>query len=186
VRSSSWDRFHTSKAARSQGECFARTIAFCPSIWTYTRWYRSQSSIFASQLSRTVRITRAISFRDRRAAWPNRVHLRCGRVVHLQLLPTSRRHDAVTFGYSSESIYLKRTYTSRTKHTCRRTHSHAGAWKQVVCLLSESRSDSWPSQTAAEWLARNVEATYLASMALIRAMAVLADGVVGKSLDTWR
>jgi len=30
---------------------------------------------------------------------PNRVHLRCGLIVHLQLLPTLPRGDAVTFGY---------------------------------------------------------------------------------------
>src|SRR3954453_3739849 len=30
---------------------------------------------------------------------PNRVHLRCGLIVHLRLLSTPPRGDAVTFGY---------------------------------------------------------------------------------------
>src|SRR6185312_6747710 len=48
-------------------------------------------------------------------------HPRCGPAFHLLLLPTSHRCDAVAVGYRSESASLKRTYTSLTKHTCRRT-----------------------------------------------------------------
>jgi hypothetical protein len=58
---------------------------------------------------------------SRHATRPNRVHLRCGRVVHLPLLPTPPRGEAVTFGYRPECACLERTSTSRTKHTCRRT-----------------------------------------------------------------
>ena len=33
-------------------------------------------------------------------------------VIHLRLLPTPPRGDAVTIGYRPESVYLKRTSTS--------------------------------------------------------------------------
>jgi hypothetical protein len=48
-------------------------------------------------------------------------HPRYGPVIHLLLLSTSHRGDAVAFGYRPESAYLKRTRTSLTKHTYRRT-----------------------------------------------------------------
>jgi len=44
-----------------------------------------------------------------------------GLVVHLLLLPTSPRDDAVAVGYRSESVYLKRTFTSPTTRAFRRT-----------------------------------------------------------------
>ncbi len=44
-----------------------------------------------------------------------------GLVVHLQLLPTPPRGDAVTFGYRPESAYLKRTFTALTMYTSGRT-----------------------------------------------------------------
>ena len=46
-----------------------------------------------------------------------------GLVVHLQLLPTSPRDDAVTFGYRPESVCLERTLTSLTRLARRRTGS---------------------------------------------------------------
>ena len=52
---------------------------------------------------------------------PNRVHLRCGLAVHLQLLSTSPRGDAVTFSYGPESAYPKRTCTSLIPYTHERT-----------------------------------------------------------------
>ena len=52
---------------------------------------------------------------------PNRVHISYGLVVRFRLLPTPPHDDAVTFSYRPESAYLKRTYTSRIKQTCRRT-----------------------------------------------------------------
>ena len=64
-------------------------------------------------------------------ARPNRVHKCYGLVVHLQLLPTPPRGDAVTFSYRPESVYLKRTYTSLTKHTYRRTPRHRQADPQA-------------------------------------------------------
>src|SRR5205807_551161 len=73
----------------------------------------------------------ALHSRARRTTRPYRVHLRCGLVVHLQLLPTPSREDAVTFSYRPESACLKRTCTSRTKHTCRRTSAvarHRSSW----------------------------------------------------------
>ena len=45
-------------------------------------------------------------------------------MVHLQLLSTPPRGDAVTFGYRPESVYLKGTRTPRIGYTLRRT-SHA-------------------------------------------------------------
>ncbi len=44
-----------------------------------------------------------------------------GLVILLQLLPTPPHGDAVTFRYRPESVYLKRTHTSLTKHTHKRT-----------------------------------------------------------------
>ena len=57
----------------------------------------------------------------RQRARPNRVHFRYGLVILLQLFPTPPRDDAVTFRYRPESVYLKRTHTSLTKHTDERT-----------------------------------------------------------------
>jgi hypothetical protein len=44
-----------------------------------------------------------------------------GLVVHLLLLPTPPRGDAVAVDYRPESAYLKRTLTSPTRHAFRRT-----------------------------------------------------------------
>jgi len=44
-----------------------------------------------------------------------------GWIVHLLLLPTPPRGDAVAIGYRPESAYLKRTSTSLTKCAFRRT-----------------------------------------------------------------
>ena len=45
----------------------------------------------------------------------------CGLLVHLPLLSTSPRGDAVTFSYRPECACLKRTCISPTKHAYRRT-----------------------------------------------------------------
>src|SRR5690606_8950271 len=63
----------------------------------------------------------AVGRQARQSARPNRVHSRCGLVVLLRLLPTPCHQDAVTFRYRPESVCLKRTSTSLTKHTCKRT-----------------------------------------------------------------
>ena len=47
---------------------------------------------------------------------------RLGLDIHLPLLSTPLRSDAVTFGYRPESVYLKGTSTPPTSHTLRRTH----------------------------------------------------------------
>src|SRR5580765_5406714 len=47
--------------------------------------------------------------------------LSCGLIVHLLLLPTPPRGDAVAVGYRPETAYLKRTSTSLTKCAFRRT-----------------------------------------------------------------
>ena len=65
----------------------------------------------------------AIALQARHDSRPNRVHLRYGLNVHLRLLPTPPRGDAVTFGYRPESACPKGTSTPLTKHTCRRTRS---------------------------------------------------------------
>jgi hypothetical protein len=44
-----------------------------------------------------------------------------GLVVHLLLLPTPPRDDAVTVGYKPESVYLEGTFTPLTKYAHRRT-----------------------------------------------------------------
>ena len=48
-----------------------------------------------------------------------------GLIVHLLLLPTPPRGDAVAVGYRPESACLKRTSTSLTKHAFRRTGAGA-------------------------------------------------------------
>ena len=57
----------------------------------------------------------------RRRVRPNRVHLRCRPVVHLLLLPTPPRGDAVAFGYGPENVCPARTCTSLIGYTLRRT-----------------------------------------------------------------
>src|ERR1700681_4354322 len=57
----------------------------------------------------------------RRHARPNRVRLCCGLVVHLLLLSTSPRGDAVTFGYGPENVCPGRTCTVLFWYTLKRT-----------------------------------------------------------------
>jgi hypothetical protein len=45
-----------------------------------------------------------------------------GLLIHLLLLPTPPRGDAVTFGYRPECVYLKRTCTSLAKYAYSRTN----------------------------------------------------------------
>ena len=75
----------------------------------------------ASWASDNVGLGFAIRGQARQTARPNRVHKSYGLVVLLQLLPTPPRGDAVTFRYRPESEYLKRTFTSLIKQTCKRT-----------------------------------------------------------------
>src|SRR3989304_10573200 len=46
-----------------------------------------------------------------------------GPMVHLRLLPTSSRDDAVNFGYRPESVCLMGTSTPRIEYTLRRTRA---------------------------------------------------------------
>ena len=57
----------------------------------------------------------------RRSTRPNRVRSRYGLVIHLLLLSTPLRSDAVTVDYRPERGCLERTCTSRTQHARRRT-----------------------------------------------------------------
>ena len=57
----------------------------------------------------------------RRSTRPNRVRFCYGLVIHLLLLSTPLRSDAVTVDYRPERGCLKRTCTSRTQHARRRT-----------------------------------------------------------------
>lgn len=75
----------------------------------------------ASQASDVVGLGFTIRMQARQTARPNRVHLSYGLIILLQLLSTPPRGDAVTFRYRPESVYLKRTSTSLTKHTYKRT-----------------------------------------------------------------
>ena len=63
----------------------------------------------------------AVRLRARHDILPNRVHLRCGLVVHLQLLSTSPRGDAVTFGYGPENVCPEWTCTTLISYAFRRT-----------------------------------------------------------------
>ncbi|MCA9425466.1 MAG: hypothetical protein KC994_10360 [Candidatus Omnitrophica bacterium] len=50
-----------------------------------------------------------------------------GLVVHLLLLPTPPRGDAVTVGYRPESVCLVWTFTTLIEYACRRTWNVAPA-----------------------------------------------------------
>ncbi|MCA9417911.1 MAG: hypothetical protein KC917_16655 [Candidatus Omnitrophica bacterium] len=50
-----------------------------------------------------------------------------GLVVHLLLLPTPPRGDAVTVGYRPESVCLVWTFTTLIEYACRRTWIPASA-----------------------------------------------------------
>jgi hypothetical protein len=52
-----------------------------------------------------------------------------GPMVHLQLLSTPPRGDAVTFGFRPESVSLGRTCTSLIEYTLRRTGPAALGWE---------------------------------------------------------
>src|SRR5947207_3267668 len=52
---------------------------------------------------------------------PNRIHLHCGPTIHLQMLSTPPRGDAVSFGYRPEGTDLAGTCTPRMTRLCRRT-----------------------------------------------------------------
>src|SRR5665213_3455890 len=60
-----------------------------------------------------------------------------GRVLHLQLLPTSPHGNAVSFGFRPENVCLKRTCTSLTIRAFRRTsrplRDFPSDWVQVPC-----------------------------------------------------
>ena len=57
----------------------------------------------------------------RHAIRPNRVHVRFGLAVHLQLLSTWPRGHAVTFSYGPENVCPARTRTSLIWYTLKRT-----------------------------------------------------------------
>jgi hypothetical protein len=81
---------------------------------------------------RSVGLDFAIDMQAHRALRPeSSSSLSYGRAVHLQLLPTSPHGDAVSFGFRTESVSLKRTYTSLTLRAFRRTCRPAGA-----CVVS--------------------------------------------------
>jgi hypothetical protein len=63
----------------------------------------------------------ALRAEARQSIRPNRVHLRCGPAIRLAMLPTPPHGDAVSFGYRTENVSLKRTCTSLSKYTCQRT-----------------------------------------------------------------
>ena len=51
--------------------------------------------------------------------------MRYGLAVRLPMLSTPPRGDAVSVGYRPENVYLKRTFTSQSKPTCKRTNALA-------------------------------------------------------------
>jgi hypothetical protein len=62
--------------------------------------------------------------------------LSCGLVVHLLLLPTPPRGDAVTVDYRPESVCLKGTSTPPTSHAHRRTEGEPPArpYKKLIAI----------------------------------------------------
>jgi hypothetical protein len=83
------------------------------------RFYTLPFSVIAGR--KFLHLGFAISQQARQVDRPNRVHFRLGLVVRLPMLPTPPHGDAVSVGYKPENVYLKRTYTFLTKHTCKRT-----------------------------------------------------------------
>jgi hypothetical protein len=72
----------------------------------------------------------------------------CGLVIHLQLLSTLPRGNAVTFGYGPESACPKRTYTSLFQYLSKRTPLPARASRgcRKVCRAARStrpRTQRW-------------------------------------------
>jgi hypothetical protein len=57
-----------------------------------------------------------------------------GRVLHLQLLPTSPHGNAVSFGFRPENVCLKRTCTSLTIRAFRRTSRPFRDWTYLFIL----------------------------------------------------
>ncbi|SIN71703.1 hypothetical protein SAMN05444166_0384 [Singulisphaera sp. GP187] len=93
----------------------------------------------------------AIEEQARHDSRPNRVYLRYGLIVHLRLLPTPPRGDAVTLGYEvpehfgrnshpadsmqlqAHSPTLRVVWPSQAEDADRpRLHSHGGPWERVA------------------------------------------------------
>jgi len=74
---------------------------------------------------------------SRLAATPGRIEFVVyGPTVHLRLLPTSPRGDAVTFSYKPENLDLEGTRTPQTQYTYHRTlhrvHPVGRRWQRVA------------------------------------------------------
>ena len=84
----------------------------------------------------------AIGLEARHDGVPNRVHLRCGRVVPFRLLSTPPHGDAVTFRYERPNLPSTRTFTSRMlKHHRRTTHGPGGPGSpRMSCILTQQLS----------------------------------------------
>src|SRR5437899_4394958 len=84
-----------------------------------------QPSLSCSVETRS-KLKKGSGFRHRFAGSPKRTgrsgFAYYGLLIHLLLLPTPPRGDAVTIGYRPECVYLKRTCTSLAKYAYRRTN----------------------------------------------------------------
>jgi len=70
-----------------------------------------------------------------------------GPTVHLRLLPTLPRGNAVTFSYRPESVCLKGTFTPQIECTLRRTSPAFQRWvASVACLSGEGDPCFWRPQ----------------------------------------
>ncbi len=69
----------------------------------------------------------------------------CGPTVHLQLLRTPPRGDALTFSYRPESACLGRTYTFRIEYTLRRTSVGAPCPTNTVMRPEIRARSPWAS-----------------------------------------
>lgn len=78
----------------------------------------------------------ASPFASRLASRPGRIEfVSYGLLVHLPLLSTSPRGDAVTFSYRPECACLERTHTSPTKRLHKRTSRHTPS--AAACLARD-------------------------------------------------
>ena len=84
----------------------------------------------------------------RLAATPGRIEFVVyGPTVHLRLLPTSPRGDAVTFGYKPENLDLEGTRTPRTHYTYHRTHR----WARPSGALTKRLDSPAPLSDRLRW-----------------------------------
>jgi hypothetical protein len=137
--------FQTNRPRRPSDHSVSKHLT-APAI-ALTRGHRPRGGPSASRASDVVGLGFATRRQARQTARPRPtcgrcpVHFRYGLVILLQLLPTPCHQDAVTFRYRPESVFLKRTCTSLTKHTYKRTILLLKATRPVPNILADAMKE---------------------------------------------